>query len=492
MPTSSIPLPGILRAKPTTLRRQFVAGGVALVTLASIVIGIAASFAVGRALLDSLDEDLVDTARRLAVSLEGPGPGQLNRPGFDVGTVVAIISPQDVSGAYIDADGNLQALESDQVGNLSSVEWVPGEPEIVRLLDSRGEYRALLVASIEGTQIVVGLPLQEIRVTIARLNIVIIAVVVIVVLVAASIGALLVRYALKPLDRITETAGAVTKQPLDRGDVRLALRVPPQYANTESEVGQVGAALNLMLDHVDEAFQSRFESEEKMRQFVADASHELRTPLASIRGYAELTRRGGEKLSKDMKQAVDRIESESIRMTSLVEDLLLLARLDEGLTLQMESVDLAQVVRDALSDAYVTSPEHEWGAEGIEDPVIITGDGSAIHQVVVNLLANARVHTPPGTSVEVRVKQTADKTVLQVEDSGPGIPRDARKKLFERFARGDSSRARTSGSTGLGLSIVDTIVKAHGGSVGLTSKPGKTVFTVTLPVVGVANNPAIP
>ena len=132
------------------------------------------------------------------------------------------------------------------------------------------------------------------------------------------------------------------------------------------------------------------------------------------------------------------------------------------------------------------------GAEGVEEPVLITGDGSAIHQVVVNLLANARVHTPPGTSVEVRVKQSAGKTVLQVEDSGPGIPRDARKKLFERFARGDSSRARSSGSTGLGLSIVDTIVRAHGGSVGLTSKPGKTVFTVTLPVPGVANNPAIP
>lgn len=492
MPTSSIPLPGLLRAKPTTLRRQFVAGGVALVTLASIVIGIAASFAVGRALLDSLDEELTDTARRLAVSLEGPGPGQLNRPGFDVGTVVAIISPGEISGAYIDADGNLQALESNQVGNLAAVEWVPGEPEIVRLLDTRGEYRTLLVTSIEGTQIVVGLPLREIRTTIARLNIVIIAVVVIVVLVAASIGAFLVRYALKPLDRITETASAVTKQPLDRGDVRLALRVPPQYANTESEVGQVGAALNLMLDHVDEAFRSRFESEEKMRQFVADASHELRTPLASIRGYAELTKRGGEKLSKDMKQAVDRIESESIRMTSLVEDLLLLARLDEGYTLQMESVDLAQIVRDALSDAYVTSPEHEWGAEGAEEPVLITGDGSAIHQVVVNLLANARVHTPPGTSVEVRVKQSADKTVLQVEDSGPGIPRDARKKLFERFARGDSSRARSSGSTGLGLSIVDTIVRAHGGSVGLTSKPGKTVFTVTFPAPGVANNQTTP
>ena len=492
MPTSSIPLPGILRVKPTTLRRQFVAGGVALVTLASIVIGIAASLAVGRALLDRLDEELVDTARRLAVSLEGPGAGQLNRPGFAVGTVVAIISPDEISGAYIDADGNLQVLESDQVGNLASIEWVPGEPQIIRLLDIRGEYRTLLVTSIEETQIVVGLPLQEIRVTIARLNIVIIAVVVIVVLVAASIGALLVRYALRPLDRITETAGAVTKQPLDRGDVRLALRVPPAYANTESEVGQVGAALNLMLDHVDEAFQSRFESEEKMRRFVADASHELRTPLASIRGYAELTKRGGEKLSTDMKQAVDRIESESIRMTSLVEDLLLLARLDEGHTLQMETVDLAQIVRDALSDAYVTSPEHEWGAVGVEEPVLITGDTAAIHQVVVNLLANARVHTPPGTAVDVRVKQSAHKTVLQVEDSGPGIPQDARKKLFERFARGDSSRARSSGSTGLGLSIVETIVRAHGGSVGLTSKPGKTVFTVTLPVPGLAKSPAIP
>jgi len=462
------------------------------VALASIVIGIAASFAVGRALLDRLDEELVDTARRLAVSLEGPGAGQLNRPGFDVGTVVAIIAGDDISGAYIDADGNLRALESNEVGNLASVEWSRGEPEIVRLLDGRGEYRTLLVATIDGAQIVVGLPLQEIRVTIARLNIVIIAVVAIVVMVAASIGALLVRYALKPLDRITETAAAVTKQPLDRGDVRLALRVPPQYANTESEVGQVGAALNLMLEHVDDAFQSRYESEEKMRQFVADASHELRTPLASIRGYAELTKRAGDKLSPDMKQALDRIESESIRMTSLVEDLLLLARLDEGDTLEMESVDLAQIVRDALSDAYVTSPEHDWGAAGAEEPVLVIGDASALHQVVVNLLANARVHTPPGTSVEVRLKQTADTTVLQVEDSGPGIPRDARKRLFERFARGDSSRARSSGSTGLGLSIVDTIVKAHGGTVMLTSKPGKTVFSVSLPQIEVAKNSPIP
>jgi two-component system OmpR family sensor kinase len=236
-----------------------------------------------------------------------------------------------------------------------------------------------------------------------------------------------------------------------------------------------------MLDHVDEAFRSRFESEEKMRRFVSDASHELRTPLAAIRGYAELTKRSGEQLSPDMKQALDRIESESVRMTSLVEDLLLLARLDEGQPLVMEEVDLAAIVRDALSDAYVTSPGHDWGAVGVEEPVIVIGDSSSLHQVVVNLLANARVHTPAGTTVEVRLKQTPSSTALQVEDSGPGIPKEARKRLFERFARGDSSRARSSGSTGLGLSIVDTIVKAHGGHVKLVSKPGKTVFTVTLP-----------
>jgi two-component system OmpR family sensor kinase len=283
------------------------------------------------------------------------------------------------------------------------------------------------------------------------------------------------------LDRIRETAFAVTEQPLDRGEVRLGLRIPARYATHDSEVGQVGAALNLMLDHVDEAFRSRFESEEKMRRFVADASHELRTPLAAIRGYAELTKRAGGALSPDLQQALDRIESESIRMTSLVEDLLLLARLDEGTPLHKEPVDLAQIMRDALSDAYVTSPDHDWGAQGIEDPVMVEGDGQSLHQVVVNLLANARVHTPTGTVVEARLSQTKETTKLQVQDSGPGIPAAARKSLFQRFARGDSSRARSSGSTGLGLSIVDTIVKAHGGKVSLTSKPGKTVFTVTLP-----------
>ena len=490
MATTPISLPGRKRAKPNSLRRQFVTGGVGLVALASVVIGIASSVAVGRTLIAGLDEDLADTARRVSVSLQQPDTVPLNRPGFDVGTVVAVINDGEVSGAYIDRDGQLQVLESHQVGGLRSIDWRRGEPVFVNLLDGKGEYRALPVAEVDGSQIVVGLPLRDIRVALARLNIIIIVVVSLVIGAGATVGAWLVRFALRPLDRIRETAASVTQQPLDRGEVRLGLRVPAKFATDDSEVGQVGAALNLMLDHVDDAFRSRFESEEKMRRFVADASHELRTPLAAIRGYAELTKKAGGKLPEDLQQALNRIESESIRMTSLVEDLLLLARLDDSGQLEAEPVDLAHIDRDALSDAYVTSPAHEWGAQGIEDPVMVDGDPQGLHQVVVNLLANARVHTPSGTKVEARVTQTAQATKLVVEDSGPGIPRDARKSLFQRFARGDSSRARQSGSTGLGLSIVDTIVKAHGGDVSLRSRPGKTVFTVTLPQERVAKNAA--
>jgi two-component system OmpR family sensor kinase len=458
-----------------------VAGGVALVALASILIGIASSYAVGRTLIDQLDEELVDTARRLAITLERPGVGPLDRPGFTVGTVVAVLSANDSSGAYIDADGNVQPLGAGSLGNLSTVQWTPREPAFVRLVEGRGEYRALLVGTLDEALIVVGLPLEDIRVTIARLNIIIIVVVLIVILAAASVGAGLVRLALRPLDRITDTAAALTKQPLDHGDVRLALRVPPQHSTEESEVGQVGAALNHLLDHVDDAFRTRFESEEKMRRFVADASHELRTPLAAIRGYAELTKRGGQKLSPELTQALDRIESESVRMTSLVEDLLLLARLDEGQPLTKKPADLAEIIRDALSDAYVTSPEREWGAVGVDNPVMIEGDAESLYQVVANLLANTRMHTPEGTNIEVRLVEKPRTILIEVEDSGPGISREVRQRLFERFARGDSSRARRSGSTGLGLAIVDTIVSAHGGSVAVASKPGKTVFTVTLP-----------
>jgi two-component system OmpR family sensor kinase len=236
-----------------------------------------------------------------------------------------------------------------------------------------------------------------------------------------------------------------------------------------------------MLDHVDQALTARQASEEKVRQFVADASHELRTPLASIRGYSELTRRSGEKLSEPMTHALSRIESEAIRMTALVEDLLLLARLDEGRELVHGEVDLTRVVIDCVADAQVAGPEHTWKLHLPDESVSISGDQARLHQVIANLLANARIHTPAGSTVDVSLATENGRALIKVRDNGPGIPAAQRKTLFERFTRGDSSRTRATGSTGLGLAIVQAVVQSHGGKVTVASRKGRTEFVVSLP-----------
>jgi two-component system OmpR family sensor kinase len=219
----------------------------------------------------------------------------------------------------------------------------------------------------------------------------------------------------------------------------------------------------------------------RVRQFVADASHELRTPLAAIRGYAELTRRGREKLPPDIAHALRRVESESNRMTELVDDLLLLARLDSGRPLEREKVDLSRLAVDAVGDAHVAGPDHRWLLDVPEDEVCVPGDAARLHQVLANLLANARTHTPPGTKVTTALTVDGDDAVLSVVDDGPGIAPEAQPEVFERFVRGDSSRSRAAGSTGLGLAIVAAVVDAHGGTVELDSRPGHTAFAVRLP-----------
>jgi two-component system OmpR family sensor kinase len=274
----------------------------------------------------------------------------------------------------------------------------------------------------------------------------------------------------------------VSELPLDKGEVALAERVGEEDTDPRTEVGQVGSALNRMLGHIEDALVARQRSEDKVRQFVADASHELRTPLASIRGYSELTRRGGHELPDDVVRALGRIESESVRMTSLVEDLLLLARLDAGPALVLSEVDLVPLTVDAVSDAHAASPDHEWSLDAPDEPLVVHGDAGRLHQVIANLLANARVHTPEGTRVHTTLARVEDEAVLTVEDDGPGIPEDLQPVLFERFARGDGSRSRATGSTGLGLAIVAAVVDAHHGSVSVSSAPGRTVFTVRLPV----------
>ncbi|HTF11841.1 MAG TPA: HAMP domain-containing sensor histidine kinase, partial [Asanoa sp.] len=249
-----------------------------------------------------------------------------------------------------------------------------------------------------------------------------------------------------------------------------------------TEVGRVGAALNRMLTHISDALAARHASETRVRQFVADASHELRTPLAAIRGYAELTRRNREPVPADVLHAIRRVESESARMTTLVEDLLLLARLDAGRPLAAGAVDLTAMVVDAVGDAHVAGPDHHWRLDLPTEAVAVDGDALRLHQVLANLLANARTHTPPGSTVVTSLTTEADSAVLTVADDGPGIPAEQQREVFERFARGDSSRSRAAGSTGLGLAIVAAVVDAHRGTVTVDSEPGRTVFTVRLPL----------
>jgi two-component system OmpR family sensor kinase len=282
--------------------------------------------------------------------------------------------------------------------------------------------------------------------------------------------------------------------PLARGEVDIRERVPEQDTDPATEVGKVGAALNRMLGHVEAALTARHESETQVRRFVADASHELRTPLASIRGYAELVQRLPGDLPDDAVRAMGRVESEARRMTTLVEDMLLLARLDAGRDLDLTEVDVAALAVDAVADAHVAGPDHVWRldlGEAQEDadddvdlpPALVTGDEHRLRQVLVNLLSNARVHTPAGTTVTVGVRQEGEQVVLRVQDDGPGIAEPLRSRLFQRFARGDESRNRAAGSTstGLGLAIVHAVVTAHGGTIDVDGTPGATTFTVRLP-----------
>jgi two-component system OmpR family sensor kinase len=304
---------------------------------------------------------------------------------------------------------------------------------------------------------------------------------------AGAVGAVTIRRTMQPLDRLAETAARVAELRLDRGEVALSVRVSEVDTDPGTEVGKVGHALNRMLGHVANALCARQASESRVRQFVADASHELRTPLAAIRGYAELTRRSKEEVPPGIAFALSRVESESARMTTLVEDLLLLARLDSGRQVVHGPVDLSRLVADAVADAHVAGPEHHWLLDVPPEPISVLGDSDQLHQVLMNLLNNARTHTPAGTKVTTALSTSDSAVLLAIVDDGPGIPADVLPEVFERFARGDNSRSRAAGSTGLGLAIVAAVVGAHRGDVRVWSRPGHTEFQVRFPVTG---NPA--
>jgi two-component system, OmpR family, sensor kinase len=317
------------------------------------------------------------------------------------------------------------------------------------------DYRVMSTSLPDNGTLVVALPLDDVEQTLHRLlrTEVVVAAAVLILLTALALW--VVRLGLRPLERIGVTAGAIAGGDLSR-------RVEP--AEPRTEIGRLGLSLNAMLGQIEEAFAERRASEDRLRRFVADASHELRTPLTAIRGYAELFRRGAAERPEDLARAMRRIEEESARMGGLVEDLLLLARLDQGRPLERSSVDLVPLAADAIADLRALEPDRPVSFEhpGTLD---VIGDEARLRQVVGNLLDNARRHTPPATPVHVRLARHDSRARLEVVDEGPGLPPGEAERVFERFYRSDPARARATGGTGLGLSIVAAIAAAHGGTV---------------------------
>ncbi|HUY56224.1 MAG TPA: HAMP domain-containing sensor histidine kinase [Candidatus Micrarchaeaceae archaeon] len=336
-----------------------------------------------------------------------------------------------------------------------------------------GEFRVLTLALGGGQSFLLAFPLSDVDSTLAQLRLLEL-VVSGGVLLLLGVGAWwIVQLGLRPLARIRLTASAIAGGDLSR-------RVEPGAPRTE--VGELATSLNEMLSQIERAFAARSASEARMRQFMSDASHELRTPLSSIRGYAELFRHGAEGHPDDLGKAMTRIESESARMTQLVDDLLLLARLDEGRPLERMTVDLSQLAVDAVADASVADRQHPIKVEA-PAPMPVLGDEARLRQVIGNLLRNATLHTPAQTPIEVTVKQSGDAALLQVVDHGPGVAPEIAARIFERFVRADPSRGREQGGSGLGLAIVAAIVAAHQGTLRLEQTPGGgATFSVRIPI----------
>lgn len=482
-----LPRPGM----PVTLTARLVTVLVSLLAVTALLVAVSTTVAMRAYLTDRLDAQVRDSVDRAAreLGLDDPmGDGRSRPPmgfglGDQVGSLLAVSTGDGWSGGTLDDDRDgppsLRRLDEDELDGLDRVE---GDRDVEEVdLGRAGTFRvAARTGVVDGQQltVVTGLPTASLDSTVQRLLLAQLLLAGTAVVVAAVVGGRLVRRTLRPLREVAHTAHEVAAMPLDTGQVGETARVPQEYVDPRTEVGQVAAALNHLLGHVEGALDARHRSEQQVRQFVADASHELRTPLATIMGYAELARRNPD---QDRDEALAKVEVEGVRMRALVEDLLLLARLDAGRPLAREEVDLTLLALESVQDAQVLAPDHEWVLDLPEEPVTTTGDAQRLHQVLTNLLTNARRHTPAGTRVTVSVRGDASGVRLEVADDGPGIPPELVGRVFERFTRADSSRTRDSGGAGLGLALVQAIVAAHGGRASVESRPGDTVFVVELP-----------
>ncbi|MDI9629246.1 MAG: HAMP domain-containing sensor histidine kinase [Acidobacteriota bacterium] len=494
------------RRSKRTLKRQLVIRITLIVTAVAVVLALLSTALVARILTVSLDQQLLYAVGATDVSPPAPDAGAAGAPPAGHPRLRPGGLPSGSISLQVTAAGSVQASVVWDYGSgpapetqIAALLDVPrdGRVRSVRI-DDLGEYRAVALES-NGTLLAAAAPLTTAHSIIDRMLWIEGLLTLAAAAVAAGVSTMVVRNSLRPLNRLAETATQVAALPLESGEVEIGVRVPDDQVDEESEVGRVGTALNSMLDHVEASLQARQASETRVRQFVADASHELRNPLAAIRGYAELTRRGRDLLPNDTIFALGRIESESQRMSRLVEQMLLLARLDAGPELATTQVDLGETVLNAVSDARAAGPSHVWRIEVPDQPMMIRGDPSQLHQIMVNLLGNARKHTPPGTTVTTSLTEQTGWARITVTDNGPGIAPELLDHIFERFTKADASRAHDAeGSTGLGLAIVAAVAKSHGGRVEVASRQaasteaGFSRFTVWLPLVGPGVEPRDP
>jgi len=472
-----------------TLRSRLLLGLVGIVLAGLLVSGIVTYKSLESFLVTRLNQQLTDaptqTARDLSACISAggtiPAPTQCHTfdlPSVPAGTF-AELRPSNGSGLVVSA-WLIPTQGSQKKPNLPNKLMVsnPDNPKIFNVSSASGlEYHAVAVNLTNrfflGT-VIIAVPLTDVDQTLNRLLLVELLVSGCVLLVLGGVSWWIVKAGLKPLDDMTETAGAIAAGDLTR-------RVPESEGGTE--VGRLGQALNVMLGEIEGAFAARTASEERLRRFLADASHELRTPLTSIRGYAEMFDRGARDRPEDLATSMRYIKADADRMSALVEDLMLLARLDRERPLLHEQVDLRVVLEPAVTAIEMQDVDRTFTLRAPESAWVV-GDANRLRQVVDNLLVNATRHTPAGTPIEVFLTHDGASAFIEVIDHGGGVPPDEREKIFEPFHRFDSSRSRATGGQGLGLAIVASIVQAHDGDVRVTDTPGGgATFWIRLPLV---------
>jgi len=466
-----------------SLRTRLAVGVLLLTALGLVVSATVGTLLLRTYLVTQLDHQLAGSGRFADGALPAPptsttAPSQGGGRAFPSPFVLTRLSPTGVVEETVRGSQASTSPAPDVAGlTLADAQARDGQPFDVTGVDDAGyHYRAVAVPLADGSgTVVVAISTASIDETVQRAALAALAVGLLTLGLVGLLSGIVIRLGLRPLEDVEETAERIAA-----GD--LSQRVPDLPEGTE--IGRLSASLNGMLGQIETAFQERSESEDRLRRFVADASHELRTPLTSIRGYAELSRSGAITDEEQRRAAIGRIEAEAVRMGVLVDDLLLLARLDQQRPLERREVDLVDLLDSAVAALRAAAPGREVTAT-LPQELAVLGDAARLRQVVDNLLTNARVHTAEGTAIELTAAKDADGAVLVIRDHGPGMTTDDLAHATERFYRGDPSRTRRhGGGSGLGLSIVDAIVSAHGGRLEVSSSPGEgTTVTIHLPDV---------